>query len=258
MNIKMIDLPVGQDPDAVIRDDINNWKRLVSAPDNFMDWLFAKIEKESDLNSAEGKKKLARAILPWLKRLPDIIEQTHYLQILAGKVKVGEEILRRYLGGQSVRRRVEARPGKNSDSPAKKDIWREVSLRFLALLAVLGKDREPAFDFSEEWLMGDEIHELYKNLNLFYDKDVNFSDETSPLVRELILTAQELKASLTKEEIIKEANLAKARLRFNFLRTALRLAKEKIKAAESSGDKAELDKSLARWQELQVELLHYG
>lgn len=275
MNIKVISLPAGQDPDAVARESAPRWQEIASRADNFMDWLFAKAEKELDLASAEGKKKLAKAILPWLVRLPDIIEQTHYLQILAAKIKVEENILRRYLprhaeaSGEARARHAEARPiGEASQrgigpevktapaSPAK-NIWEKTALRFLAMLAALGKDRETLPEFSPRWLPNEKYAELYNNLNLFYDNDANFPLAEHSLGRELLLTAQEQKANLSKEEISKEANLLQTRLRFNFLREQLLSAKEKIKQAEKSGDEAQLNKSLAQWQDLKNELLSY-
>lgn len=258
MNIKVISLPAGQDPDAVVRQDPARWAELVSRPENFMDWLFAKAEKESDLASVEGKKSLAKTIMPWLGRIPDIIEQTHYLQILAGKVNVDEDILRAYLAGQRspAGKKGSARQGAVDQTRAQsaKNVSQKISLRFLALLLASRQAEIITQDLSLDWLEGEEVVGLYKNLNLFYDESKNFSVAEQPLARELLLIAQEIKGSLSEEDISKEANLLKARLRFNFLQKELARTKEKIKRAERGGDSLELDKSLSRWQELQADL----
>jgi len=56
LTIQVIALPGDADPDDVIRADPKQWKALIEARSDFMDWLFASTKARHDITTANGKK----------------------------------------------------------------------------------------------------------------------------------------------------------------------------------------------------------
>lgn len=97
VNVRVITLPFGKDPDELIRKDVKRWHEAVEHSQPFMDYAFDRVQKTLNLFRVEDKKTAAKRLLPLIGRLPDAIEQTHYLQKLARLLQVPEEVLREKL-----------------------------------------------------------------------------------------------------------------------------------------------------------------
>jgi len=259
MQIKIISLPEGKDPDDLIKEDVKEWERLIESSQDFMDWIIQKAEKENDLKSATGKKQTAKIILTWIKRLPDPIEQTHYLQILSNKIKVDENILRNVIQKQSPAQKTRySKPQASTNSPQRENIENRASLRLLAILLLVKNWPEVTI----EWL-GDINHQnLYKNLKTYYDShteiDANLwleqlNEEQKQFGREIVLISEELNEPTEQDRIEEVKNLSK-RLKDSYFKHELKLVREKIKSAESTGSIEELQKNLTKWQDINKEL----
>jgi len=259
MQIKIISLPEGKDPDDLIKEDVKEWERLIESSQDFMDWIIQKAEKENDLKSASGKKQTAKIILTWIKRLPDPIEQTHYLQILSNKIKVDENILRNVIQKQSPAQKTRySKPQSSVNTPQRENIENRASLRLLAILLLVKSWPEVII----EWL-GDTNHQnLYKNLKTYYDShteiDANLwleqlNEEQKQFGREIILISEELNEPTEQDRIQEVKNLSK-RLKDSYFKHQLKLVREKIKSAESTGSIEELQKNLTKWQDINKEL----
>ena len=86
--MRVILLPPGQDPDEVIREDINAWEALVKNAKPLVDFLFEKTIANLDLSTARDKSAAVDRLLPVIAAITDPIRQAHYLQKLAALVKV--------------------------------------------------------------------------------------------------------------------------------------------------------------------------
>jgi DNA primase len=86
--MRVIILPQGKDPDEVIREDIEEWNRLVEKAVPLIDFLFEKTTSKLDLSTARDKSGAVDRLLPIVAEINDPIRQAHYLQKLAGLVKV--------------------------------------------------------------------------------------------------------------------------------------------------------------------------
>ena len=96
--VKVIILPQGKDPDDVIRQDKEDWCRLVDEAQPVIDYTFDRATAELDLNSARDKSRLASRLLPTIAEIKDTVRQAHYLQKLARLVRVSERKLEAALG----------------------------------------------------------------------------------------------------------------------------------------------------------------
>lgn len=83
VNLKIITLPSGKDPDELIQKDPQLWTSAIEKADYAVDWLINLYRKNLDLNTAEGKKKFSDVIVGVIKNLTDPVEQDHYLRLTA-------------------------------------------------------------------------------------------------------------------------------------------------------------------------------
>ena len=107
VDILIITLPQGQDPDQVIRENPALWAELVERALPIVEYYFKIITSELDLDSPKGKAEAARRLMPVIQEIGNAVERTHYVQRLARLVRVDEKTLLRQAGvkGKKAKRR---------------------------------------------------------------------------------------------------------------------------------------------------------
>jgi len=92
-NTKVVSLPDGKDPADCLQKDISVWSKAIKKAQGLMEFYFANAFSKSNPETAEGKKEISKVLLSIIKKIPNKIEQSHWLQELAGRIKVQESIL---------------------------------------------------------------------------------------------------------------------------------------------------------------------
>jgi DNA primase len=85
--IKVISLPQGKDPDDVIRESSEEWRKLVAEALPMMDFFFATASK-LDLTKPEAKAQAKNLLLPLIIEIEDEVERSAYLEKLSQLVGV--------------------------------------------------------------------------------------------------------------------------------------------------------------------------
>jgi DNA primase len=98
LNIKIIKLPKGKDPDECIKKDANIWQKAIKDSQSIMEYYFDSVflnlpRTGYDL-SIENKKNATKILLPIISKLTNKIEQEHWLQKLGEFLNIDEQILR--------------------------------------------------------------------------------------------------------------------------------------------------------------------
>ena len=93
VEVKVLILPSGKDPDDVIREDIKTWQNLLEEALPVVDYTFNMVASGLDLTTARDKSLVVDKLLPVIAEIKDIVRQAHYLQKLARLVKVSERSL---------------------------------------------------------------------------------------------------------------------------------------------------------------------
>jgi len=96
--IKIITLPLGKDPDDVIREGPQHWVELVEGALPVVDYYFAVVTAGLDLDSAKDKSSAVRQLAPIIQEIGDGVERAHYLQKLARLIRVDERVILREMG----------------------------------------------------------------------------------------------------------------------------------------------------------------
>ena len=93
VEVKVLVLPAGKDPDDVIKEDPQKWQSLLGEAIPVIDYTIDTVASRLDLTTAEGKSSAVGKLLPIIAGIKDAVRREHYLQKLARLVKVSEGTL---------------------------------------------------------------------------------------------------------------------------------------------------------------------
>ena len=91
--IRVAILPQGKDPDDVIKEDADNWKKLLSEATPIVDYTINMLTSKLNLDTARDKSLAVKELLPVIAEMKDKVRQAHYIQKLARLVNVGERTI---------------------------------------------------------------------------------------------------------------------------------------------------------------------
>ena len=114
-DLKIAMLPLGRDPNDVIRGDAKEWERLVDGALPFMEFLIPAIASRHDLSTGHGKAQAAEAVLPLITTTANAFDQERYFGMLAEALRVTRESLEASIGAvRTVRSRSAVPYGRRS------------------------------------------------------------------------------------------------------------------------------------------------
>lgn len=92
VEIKIVSLPRGKDPDKLIRESPEEWERLVDRASPLIEHAFAVAREKFDLTSPQGKSGAAESLLPLIAELSEV-DQEFYLGRLSQMLRLSERTL---------------------------------------------------------------------------------------------------------------------------------------------------------------------
>jgi DNA primase len=186
--MRVIVLPEGKDPDDVIREDVGAWHGLVAGAVPLVDFMFERTAAGYDLSTARDKSLAVDRLLPIVAEIHNPIRQAHYLQKLAGLVKVDLNTIKAALGrlrppapGKFTRRPAAPAPGTMKAAPPAAPTSREEYLLAL-LLQNPGLDRD-LVDITEEYFTSSENREIFSAWRTAGDV-ISIRDRLDPAIGE--------------------------------------------------------------------------
>ena len=249
-DVKIMLLPVGQDPDECLRKNPKVWeeslKKQKGAVDYYFDITFA---NRSEKLEASEKREIAKELLPAIKNLSDKIVQAHYIQKLAELLETPEKFLYEAL------EKTKTQQVKISKSEAQvKKVEDGVEERLLGL--VLAKpELLPQFfknikpnDFTRQELkdIAYELKKYYNNNALFNIK--SFKKEIPKFATRIDLLVFAYEQISDAEMVKKEFQEYIGRLILSKNDTIKKSYEEKIKEAEKSKDREKVKKLIQEFQ----------
>jgi DNA primase len=115
LDIRVLALPQGKDPDELIRADSDAWPRAVTSARPVVDHLIAVVSSGLDLAEPRDRSVLVADVLPAVSEVTDPVLQAHYLQRLSRLARVSEDALRRQMPRRA---RPQARRRDEDDAPS--------------------------------------------------------------------------------------------------------------------------------------------
>jgi DNA primase len=92
-DVGVVRLPDGRDPDEVMRDEPDAWRKQTEEPQPIVDYLIDNYARRHDPRSLAGRERLVAAMMPTLRRVTNPTERDGYLQQLARRSGVEERVL---------------------------------------------------------------------------------------------------------------------------------------------------------------------
>jgi DNA primase len=93
IDIRVLTVPDGKDPDELMEEDPNIWRTLVDNAPPVVPFVIDTLSKGRDLNDPREKAKLSKEVLPIIRDVADPVEQTVYIQQLARRLQVEERAM---------------------------------------------------------------------------------------------------------------------------------------------------------------------
>ncbi len=84
LDMRVLTLPSGKDPDEAVRENPGRVKKALSEAVPIYDYFIASAVKRFDLQTPFGKRKISDEFLPVLAGIENVIVQSHYIKKLAG------------------------------------------------------------------------------------------------------------------------------------------------------------------------------
>ena len=97
VSLKIAGLPTGKDPDALIREDTQEWERLVSEAQPLLDYLFEVLPLRFDLTGDDGRLQLVNSLSPFIRAEENPFAQRRYIRRLADIVSSSEADLETHI-----------------------------------------------------------------------------------------------------------------------------------------------------------------
>jgi len=94
LNIKVIQLPSGKDPDESINHDPREWLQAIKNARKIMEYHFDRSFSRYDLADVNQKTKCIDELLLEINKIPNNVERDHWINQLAGRSGAREEALR--------------------------------------------------------------------------------------------------------------------------------------------------------------------
>ncbi len=247
MNMKILVLPESKDPADIVKQDKNQWLKLVRDSIPVMDYYFQRVLAGVDLNRADHKKIAVQKLLPIIKYLKSNIEQTHYLQILSDKLHLPLDILQSDL--QQVNNYL-ASGQKEEVSLVKKTNTSFLSEELLSLVFFRNDYLERVANELEPEMLDPAFQDLYRKVIIYYTKQRNLdnfidwseldSDNKQQYIH-LLMLAEKNMADLSGQDLDKNFNIAIERLQLSQLQMRRQALIADLRQAELKGDSQSQD-----------------
>lgn len=134
LNVRVVRLPEGKDPDDLARKDpkalLKAIEEAIPAYDFFLESTFNRF----DSKTSEGKRKIGQEVLPVLSRISDDLVKAHYIQKLASKLDLPMEAILAQMG--KAKPEVSVRGLVNELTEKENDSRREMMEKYLFSLAL--------------------------------------------------------------------------------------------------------------------------
>lgn len=135
MNVKVLELPRGKDPDECIREDSSLFQKAVREARSYLAYSFDRVLRGIDPHTLEGKKTAAASLLPLLVKIGNPIEQHYWLKLLAQRLSIDERILaERMVASGNKRRPIEHRKASSDFYELPLNRFMKIEEEVLALL----------------------------------------------------------------------------------------------------------------------------
>ncbi len=260
MQVEVVDLPAGQDPDSIVRNKGKDYfLSLLNKPCGFFDYKMKVLKKKFNPQNIEDKSRIAESMLATLNRIDDQVKKYQYLSRLAQELKVKEEaVISEY------KRKFSAGAGfKNSRKPVdnRAALSEAASVTEKVLIKSIFTNPKVFSLVKKNFKAGDFTHPLAQKAVSFLFSRHSLETNFSP--RELLASIDEAAVSGFVSRIILEEGIPQdeeslkkslIKLRRKHILEKKEKLKNQIEQVDAQGDKAKLEELIALYKQANSEV----
>lgn len=184
LELRVAELPAGQDPDDFIRQTPDDWPAFIAQAAPLFDYLLAALSERADLSSPDGIVQVARTMLRFVAQIPDAIRQDIYIDELAGRLSLNPDRLRAAMPEVAHRtdapRRAGPAPAPDETAPLSAHSANAAEEHILALMLQHGAGLKHSPPLLAEWFTHSEDREIYRSLIIGGDAAGNAQPSIAP------------------------------------------------------------------------------
>ena len=264
-NIKVITMPAGKDPADVISQDAELWPKLIAEARSILDFYFETTLSKFDKDKPEDKKEISKVLLPVIKKIPNRITQSHWIQRLARELRVKPEDVEAEL------KKTKVEDGLIEESKAEEELSpksrrQKIEERLLSLifqkpeLHRLINENDYPFLSAQTLILISKFKEVFRNEEDFKNHQAKFDEFQKKLTREeveyvnpLILQA-EVELECLEVDACQEAEICLEQMRQSEVKSKLTEVSQQIKEAEEAKDSQKTNILIKKFNELTKKL----
>ena len=237
IELKVVVLPEGEDPDSVIREDTGKWYELLDRAIPVMDYIFSVTDAGLDLTRANDKREAVERIGSHVAAIPNPVRRAHYVQKLARLIGTDERTVEATLGiKKEALVSTKSRRGKpflSSRSP-KLLLSKPVEEQFLALLLKHPEFKEKSLGVPTEYFENSENREIFVAWQQSADEE-SLKEKLDEILRDYLAALSSKNILATK--VNERYNEYVLRLKEDYLRSLARKGEMVKTAGEFPGEK---------------------
>lgn len=260
-SVKVVNLGESKDPDEIIRKSPEAWKKKIKEAVSVYDFILDTGIKRWGLD-ADGKKKIAKELLPIIAKLPDKISQDHYVQKIAASLAVSEEAVRSDLKKYSGEDLSKPEEPSESKYPIKTN---KITLLEKYLLSLIVQTGIFPKELSANYFTQEETGKLYTVVKKHFDTErkVKLKKLSSDIPKSLLTIYDEVILYDLGENILdyhevseKEISSCMDRIKELNLRSRLKKLGLEIKQAELVAESKKIKNLTEEFRDLSLQLSH--
>jgi DNA primase len=255
-NIKVIRLSEGKDAADIISKNPKEWQDSLLNQKSILEFYFESAFSGRDSKTPEGKKAIAKILLPVIKRIPNKIERGYWIQKLAKELGAKEENIEEELKKVKLDEYpevygLEPEEIKNLLPKSRKELLEE---RIVILLLVSKSPESLEFINNEEIsCLSPRIQEIFKKIkgNIMEGSEFNvvgLSPELTDLFNTIYLQAEI--EEIEKKDILPEIQCCLKEIQSLEVKNKLDQISKEIKQAEEEKDSKKIEKLSQEFNQL--------
>ena len=240
LEVRIVELPIGKDPDEAVRTDMKAFKKAISKPIPIYDFLIEMAKKKYPENTSFDKKRIGDEVIPFIERITNPIVRSHYVKKIAALLGVSESSIEAIMS--RIKRKKKQLDSFKPNFQSRQKEEREVVIEKY-LLSYVFQSNNPNETSNEifsiiNWdnfylLPHQKIGKIFLESQKDKQNKFNLNSFVSKLAPELRQIFDELYLSASLEQNLSSENILKLALEIKSLKREIK----KILTDEVEGDK---------------------
>lgn len=237
VNVSIISIPDGKDPDELVRKDPKLWEKAIENHKYAVDWLIERYRTLLDIDSGKGKREFTDVVSQVIHGLTDKVEQDHYAAELAKIIGVSKQAVIAKLNEQPKGTTRLKKAAALEVEPKEVVEQRKTEQHFLALLLMHPRLRLQAGFVTPAMFEGTDAKQLFEFLQANPQfsgevKDIKPLQSIADYVKITILQFDELYRSLEITELPYEVARLQERIVAHYVKQQKQLLSDRMEAAD--------------------------